>query len=80
MRKTAQARRQFLAVLDLNAAMAADHPLAATMRHVDAILKKRSPMFDELYEQNGRLSIPPEQRLKLLLQSVLSRARSERHF
>jgi hypothetical protein len=43
---------------------AGDHPLRAIKRRVDAVLQKLSPLFDELYADIGRNSIPPEQLLK----------------
>jgi hypothetical protein len=42
----------------------ARHPLRAIKQRVDAVLKKLSPLFDALYSQEGRASIPPEQLLK----------------
>lgn len=64
MRGKPQAQLQFLTVLNLNATVPADHPLRAIKRHVDMVLKKLSPRFNELYEESGRPSIPPEQLLK----------------
>lgn len=80
MRGTSQAQPDFLTVLNLNATVPEDHPLRAIKRQVDEVLKKLSPLFDELYEEDGRPSIPPEQLLKARLLTALSSVRSERLF
>lgn len=80
MRGQPQAQPEFLTVLNLNATVPADHPLRAIKRHVDAVLKKLSPLFDALYEQDGRPSIPPEQLLKARVLTALYSVRSERLF
>ena len=56
------------------------HPLRAIKRRVDAVLQKLSPLFDELYAQEGRASIPPEQLLKARVLMALYSVRSERLF
>jgi transposase len=58
----------------------ADHPLRAIKRHVDAVLKKLSPLFDDLYSDDGCYSIPPEQLLKARVLTALYSVRSERLF
>ena len=60
--------------------MPADHPLRAIKQHVDAVLQKLSPLFDELYAQGGRESDPPEQLLKARVLTALYSVRSERLF
>ena len=47
---------------------------------MDAVLKKLSPLFNELYEEFGRPSIPPEQLLKSRILMALHSVRSERLF
>src|SRR5438309_210862 len=64
MRGKPQAQPDFLTVINLNACVPADHPLRAIKRRVDAVLQKLSPLFDDLYAEEGRGSIPPEQLLK----------------
>lgn len=80
MRGKAQAQPDFLTVVNLNACVPADHPLRAIKRRVDAVLQKLSPLFDELYEDIGRPSIPPEQLLKARVLTALYSVRSERLF
>jgi transposase len=80
MRGKPQAQPDFLTVINLNNCVPADHPLRAIKRHTDAVLKKLSPLFDELYEELGRPSIPPEQLLKARVLTALYTLRSERLF
>lgn len=80
MRGKAESQPDFLTVVNLNAVVPADHPLRAIKRRVDAVLQKLSPLFDELYAQEGRASIPPEQLLKARVLMALYSVRSERLF
>lgn len=80
MRAKPQTQPDFLTVINLNASVPADHPLRAIKRHLDVVLKKLSPLFDELYEELGRPSIPPEQLLKARVLIALYTVRSERLF
>jgi transposase len=56
----------------------AEHPLRAIRRNVDEILRAMSKRFDQLYEKNGRPSIPPERLLRALLLQMFYSIRSER--
>jgi len=80
MRGKPQAQPDFLTVINLNVCVPADHPLRAIKRRVDLVLKKLSPLFDDLYEELGRPSIPPEQLLKARVLTALYTVRSERFF
>jgi len=80
MRGKPQAQPEFLTVINLNACVPADHPLRSVKRHVDAVLKKLSPLFDDLYADEGRNSIPPEQLLQARVLTALYSVRSERLF
>jgi transposase len=80
MRGKPQAQPDFLTVINLNQCVPADHPLRAIKSQVDAVLKKLSPLFDELYAEEGRNSIPPEQLLKARVLTALYSVRSERLF
>ena len=80
MRGKPQAQPDFLTVINLNQSVPADHPLRAIKSQVDAVLKKLSPLFDALYAEDGRSSIPPEQLLKARVLTALYSVRSERLF
>jgi len=71
---------EFLTVVNLNQRVPTDHPLRAIKRRVDLILSGLSPLFDHLYAQEGRPSIPPEQLLKSRILMALYSVRSERLF
>lgn len=80
MRGKAQPQPEFLTVINLNASVPAQHPLRAIKRHMDTVLQKLSPLFEDLYAQEGRPSIPPEQLLKARVLMALFTVRSERLF
>ena len=80
MRGKPQAQPDFLTVINLNQSVPANHPLRAIKRQVDSVLHKLSPLFDDLYAEDGRGSIPPEQLLKARVLTALYSVRSERLF
>jgi transposase len=80
MRGKPQAQPDFLTVINLNATVPEHHPLRAIKRQVDAVLKRLSPLFDDLYAEDGAPSIPPEQLLKARVLTALYTVRSERLF
>src|ERR1051325_2859956 len=80
MRGKPKAQPEFLTVVNLNAIVPVDHPLRAIKARVDVVLQKLSPLFDQLYEEKGRPSIPPEQLLKARVLTALYSVRSERLF
>src|SRR5262245_26195971 len=55
-----------------------DHPLRSIRHITDRALERLSPVFDGLYVEFGRPSVPPEQLLRALLLQVLYSIRSER--
>jgi transposase len=56
----------------------AGHPLRPIRSMVDEALKDLSGRFDEIYDADGRKSIPPERLLRALLLQMLYSVRSER--
>ena len=55
-----------------------DHPLRALREMVDVALDEMAAVFEGLYAQTGRPSIPPERLLRALLLQILFTVRSER--
>jgi transposase len=55
-----------------------DHPLRAVRAMTDEILERMSPLFDAMYAEGGRPSIPPEKLLRAQLLQMLYSVRSER--
>lgn len=64
--------------LSPEARVRADHPLRAIRLMTDEVLRTLSPLFDRMYSDIGRPSIPPEQLLRALLLQGLYTIRSER--
>src|ERR1700677_1893486 len=55
-----------------------DHPLRAVRKLTDEILERMSPLFDAMYAEGGRPSIPPEKLLRAQFLQMLYSVRSER--
>jgi transposase len=58
----------------------ARHPIRRIREVVDRLLAELSPVFEEMYGEGGRPSIPPEHLLKGTLLMALYSIRSERQF
>lgn len=56
----------------------ADHPLRPIRTMIDKALKDMDGRFEEIYDEQGRESIPPERLLRALLLQMLYSVRSER--
>lgn len=57
-----------------------DHPIRRIKKLADEALRAMSPLFDAMYEEGGRVSVPPERLLKATLLMALFSVRSERQF
>ncbi|MBU6422858.1 MAG: IS5 family transposase, partial [Chloroflexi bacterium] len=55
-----------------------DHPLRAIRAMTDTALAELDRLFDRVYKQGGRPSVPPEQLLRALVLQILYSIRSER--
>jgi transposase len=80
MRGRQEPQMTMLAFVDLEARVAADHPLRPIKALADDALAKLSPEFDRMYAEVGRPSIPPERLLKASLLIAHYSVRSERAF
>jgi len=69
-----------LAFIDIESRIPLEHPLRTVKRMADAALAELSPVFDAMYIDDGRPSIPPERLLKASLLMSLYSIRSERAF
>src|SRR5271169_6309706 len=58
----------------------ANHPIRLIKALAEVALKELSPLFEQMYSQIGRPSIPPERLLKASLLMALYTVRSERLF
>src|SRR6266508_4431282 len=80
MRGKSKAQPEFCALINLNERVPVEHPLRGIKQRVDVVLKKLSREFDELYAEEGRPSIPPEQLIKSRILMALYSVRSDRLF
>ena len=67
-----------LCLLSADGRVPTDHPLRDIKKLADTALKALSPVFDAMYAEEGRPSIPPERLLKASLLMALYTVRSER--
>lgn len=56
------------------------HPLRGIKRIADGVLDEMSALFDDMYAETGRPSVPPERLLKSMVLMALYTVRSERQF
>ena len=80
MRGQREPQVTMLAFIDLESRVPADHPLRTIKAVADSALAELSPLFDTMYAEVGRPSIPPERLLKSSLLIALYSVRSERAF
>jgi transposase len=69
-----------LAFVDIEARVPPEHPLRTIKALADQALAAMSPIFDGMYAEIGRPSVPPERLLKACLLIALYSVRSERAF
>lgn len=69
-----------LCLLSVEGQIPHDHPLREVKALADEALTALSPLFDEMYAETGRPSVPPERLLKSMLLIALHSVRSERMF
>ncbi len=80
MRGKKETQVTMLSLLTANDLVPEDHPIREIKPLVDQALSKLSPIFNRMYAETGRPSIPPEHLLKGCLLIALYSVRSERQF
>ena len=80
MRGRQEPQASMLAFVDVDTRIPLDHPLRTIKYLADEALADLSPMFDAMYAELGRPSIPPERLLKASLLISLYSVRSEYAF
>ncbi len=80
MRGESEKQAPLLVTVNLEEAIPSDHPIRSIKRLAEAALARMSGIFDKLYAEGGRRSIPPEVLLKAQLLIFLYGLRSERLF
>ncbi len=78
MRGEVERQREMLSVVSAEHRIPADHPLRRIKALADVELARLSPVFDQMYAERGRPSVPPERLLKACLLIALYSIRSER--
>jgi len=78
MRGAERKQASMLCLMSPETVVRSSHPLRKVKKLADAALKKLSPVFDEMYAEAGRPSIPPERLLKATLLMAFYTIRSER--
>lgn len=78
MRGEDQQQHEMFSYGSLEERIPADHPLRAMRAMVDEALRALDGRFNEIYQVDGRKSIPPERLLRALLLQLLYSVRSER--
>lgn len=77
MRGSLEAQADMFCLVSPEKFVPQDHPLRHIKPFVDQALRELSPLFDEMYAQIGRPSIPPERLLKAKLLQAFYTIRSE---
>ena len=80
MRGDAERQANMLLAVTPDSFIPEDHPIRRIKPIVESVLARLSPLFDAMYAQRGRPSIPPEHLLKASLLIALYSVRSERQF
>lgn len=80
MRGEVERQRTMLTLVQPEDRIPADHPIRRIKAVADAELAHLSPVFEGMYAERGRPSIPPERLLKACLLIALYSVRSERQF
>jgi transposase len=78
MRGVEQTQSAMFSYLSPESRVRKEHPLRAIRVMVDKALGEMSPLFDDMYSEMGRPSIPPEKLLRAQLLQMLYSVRSER--
>ena len=78
MRGEENPQPQMFSYVDLESRVPRQHPIRKVRRIVDEALAELAPTFEQMYSDQGRRSIPPEQLLRALLLQIFFSIRSER--
>jgi transposase len=78
MRGTTRQQDAMFSYVSLEDRVPANHPLRRIRTLVDPVLQSMSKVFEQLYAETGRESIPPEYLIKATLVQMLYSIRSER--
>jgi transposase len=77
MRGIVDPQSNMFALVSPESVVPQNHPLRPIKRLLDEVLRNLAPLFDEMYSEIGRPSIPPERLLKAKVLQALFTLRSE---
>ena len=80
MRGADTKQSSMLCVMSPESRVPDNHPLRGIKLIADEVLVDMSPLFQEMYAETGRPSVPPERLLKAMVLMALYTVRSERQF
>lgn len=80
MRGRSREQSSVLCLVSVDACVPERHPIRKIKPLADEALRALSPLFDKMYAESGRPSVPPEHLLKASLLMALFSVRSERQF
>lgn len=80
MRGAAKPQPELVCLISPESVVPKNHPIRQVKKDIDQILRDMSGLFDEMYAQQGRPSIPPERLLKAKVLIALYSVRSENLF
>jgi transposase len=78
MRGKADTQGSFACFINVEALIAPDHPIRRIKAMIDEVLRGMDGVFEEMYKEGGRPSIPPERLLKAKVLQALYTVRSDR--
>lgn len=77
MRGASKSQPELVCLISPEAVVPAAHPIRTIKSQVDTVLGRMSDVFDRMYAEQGRPSIPPERLLKAKVLIALFSVRSE---
>ena len=80
MRGKAREQRSLLMVGSMEERIAKSHPIREVKRLADQALEQMGDVFEAMYAEGGRPSVPPERLLKAQVLIALFSVRSDRQF
>src|SRR5512147_1932831 len=80
MRGRTEPQTSMLMLMSPEELVPADHPIRGVKKLADEALRELSPLFDKVYAEGGRPSVPPERLLKAQILIALYSVRSDRQF
>ena len=80
MRGAIKSQPELVCLISPETVVPAAHPIRTIKAQVDTVLRRMSAVFDRMYAEQGRPSIPPERLLKAKVLIALFSVRSENLF